>query len=402
MARRPRRQFRGIEPVPSGSTWKWRAVLTRLGRKIVGPLRATQDQAAEDYLDMRARRASIVISAATLGEARAQVVAAARARGLPETTIQRQLASHGRWLESMFKPTAPMAMIDEAEVRWLVRTAREEGRHPNTLLQKDLPLLHACFAAAGLPSPVPAVRKQLRATLRMIPPQMVYFEPQEIAAVLQRIRTEEYRDSLGRPIHLPERQRHADLLELVVRSGIRSGELSRLSADDVDWTRRRLRVISKDRANPRTVELVGELATIVRRLCDTAEAGRRAGANPDALLLPGGMNTLANVCRHWKRRLGEKRLSARALRHTFVTGLHYSGAAPIEAMGLAGHRHLSTTDRYSHEISRRRADVVARWFEVLENPDGPPSGSPPPPSPDHPDEASDPPPMPGRPPGETG
>ena len=54
------------------------------------------------------------------------------------------------------------------------------------------------------------------------------------------------------------------------------------------------------------------------------------------------------------------------MRHTFVTGLLYSGAEAVEAMGAAGQRYLSTTSRYTHEVTHKRASVVRGWAKALE------------------------------------
>ena len=123
-------------------------------------------------------------------------------------------------------------------------------------------------------------------------------------------------------------------------------------------------------------------------------AERRAGGDvPSTVLLPDSMNRITNLCRRWKERLGDQRLSGRTLRHSFVTGLLYSGAAPVEAKGLAGHRNLSTTDRYTYEISKRRAGVLENWQKHLADvPEAVEETSPlrQPEPPDRPDAPSDP------------
>ena len=387
--------------------WTFRAVVDVRGARKVGPQRLTQEDASQDYRRMRVEGDSMPINILTLDEALARVAFEARERGVPEPTVVKHYECHGRYLLRFWRPTTRLTQLTRSEVMWFVREARAAGRSPNTLIGKDLPLLAKCFEAAGLKSIVAEVREELRQTLKRIPAEMTYLEPEELADVLLRMREGVWRrvelrcpgcrhtwvgdvedragdlrqhcprKACGRRFTVRSRRRgrvavfrsrevDADLVELLTLTGVRSGELGRVRIADFDPKRMRIRVVSKDRGHPRHIDVVGRLEAIVGRLVDAARerAGWGEGAER-ALLVPDSMNHITNICRRWKVRLGEPRLSGRTLRHSFVTGLLYSGAASAQAKGLAGHRHLSTTDRYTHEISRHRAELMERWQRRL-------------------------------------
>lgn len=294
--------------------------------------------------------------ARTLQAALDLVVADARRRGVGEDTVRRQLVSHGRYLVRQLGEGCDLRELDRERVEDFVVAALGAGRSPNTLVEKDLPLLGNCLQAVGLSrAPVQEARNRPRKRRR----EMAFFTLQEAAALIRRVRSEPVVDRRGRVLELAGREWHGDLLQLVAQTGVRAGELARIANADVDWRRRRIAVLSKDRSNPRRVVIAPGLEPVVRRLC--LRARRHAGE----LWVPGGASTLSGICAKWKRRLREPRLSVRALRHTFITGVLAEGASLLEAMELAGHRNATTTDRYLHALRGREDEVAGRldrWF----------------------------------------
>lgn len=373
------------------------------GRRIAGPGRLTQEEAAADYHRMRAAIPQATMQVLTLGEALERCVLQAEERGASPMTVQQSYRCHANYLLDWFVPGVAVTQIDADAVKAFIRAAREAGRSPNTLLSKDLPLLGRALEVGGGSNCIPEVRTELRQTLKRVPPQMVFLEPEELRDILSRMRDGVWRrvpwsctacgetgSSIvedrtiageratrctkcrkrvilrnvadGRVHPIPGRHADADLVQLLALTGVRAGELGRIRARDCDMKRRTIRVVSKDRGHPRNLELVDALVPIVERLI---AAARQRDDTPDAILVPDSMNTVNRTCRRWQTRLEEPRLHGRALRHSFATGLHYSGAAPVEVKGLAGHRNMSTTDRYTHEITRRRAAVAGAWAQHL-------------------------------------
>lgn len=357
----PRLRFPGISGAWSGGRWKWRAHVRVDGKQIVGSLRERQEDAYADRQRLEAKRAELPKTIPTLGEALDAVMADAAARGLPADTIAKTFRAHANYLLKFWRAETPLTEIDANEIEWFVteagRSVDEEGkakpaRSPNTLKQKDLPLLRRCFEVGKLP--VPAMRPP-----KMRPPELRYFEMEEFAALLERIRHEEFRDKNGNIIDASARERHADLLQLIAQSGVRAGELGRITGADIDLAHRRIRIREpKDRSNPRYIEITPALVPIVERLIPR---------DPKDLIVPGGMATISNLCRHWKRRLGDPRLSGRILRHSFCTAQLAAGVALNQVQSLMGHRSIRSTDRYVHAIDTDRAKAAAlldRFFAV--------------------------------------
>lgn len=349
----PKRKFPGVSAVWSDGRWKRRALIRVDGRQVVGSLRLTQDEAYADRKRMEGTRAALPKQILMLGDAIEAVIAAGRARGLPEDTLTKTFRAHGNYLLKFWKAETPLTQIDAGEIEWFVteagKSVGEDGepkpaRSPNILKQKDLPLLRRCFEIAELP--VPPFK-----TPKMRPPELQFFEMKEIAALIERIRTEEFLDKFGHVIPVTARERHADLIQLVAQSGVRPGELGRITGADIDLKKRVIRIREpKDRSNPRYIEITPGLMPVVVRLTP---------GKPSELLVPGGMNTTSNLCRHWKRRLKEPRLRGRILRHSFCTAQLAAGVPLNQVQSLMGHRSIRSTDRYVHAIDTGRATAAA-------------------------------------------
>lgn len=406
--KKPKIKYPGVRArwAKNRGAWVFRGVVKIDGRQRVGPTRLTQEEASDDYRKLKAQGQSTPWHVSTIGEAIEMVVRDAENRGVPATTIERTYRCHARYILKWFQPDARVAQLKRSEILWFINSAKEAGRHPNTLIQKDLPLIGSILKAAGLPNIVPEIRTDLRHTLKREEPQMHFFEPDEVRDILHRMRNGVFRRTTircqvracghefsatiedrdgdqpkrcpacgsefsvrsrkrGRQIEIQSRERDADLVELIALTGLRPGELGRIQLGQIDHTRKVVRIKSKDKGHPRNVDIVGRLEPIFDKLC--ADARDRAEGNWNTEpLVRDSMNRIGNLCRRWKDRLAEPRLSGRTLRHSFVTGLLYSGARTVEAKGLAGHRNLSTTDRYTHEISRKRVEVLTTWQNHLE------------------------------------
>lgn len=364
-------------------------------RFVTGPWREDQAEALEDRQRLVLRRDALPDRVLTFGDALAKVIADARDRGLPERTVRCHYEGHCRYLGTFWREDTRLVQITAAEVRWFVRESLDAGRSPNTLRQKDLPLLDQAFRVAGLASPVGQVREAMKASLKFRPPRMRFFEPADVLDLIRRMREEpvwhqvpckacENLDAQAAaacpacdgwrtvddrerpPIVIPARQSDADLVELLAATGARAGELGRVLIDDVDLGRRTIHVAKpKDRGNPRDLVVTNRIVPVVERLLARAEQLVADGVNPQRLLAPNSMAWLGNLGRRWQRRLRDRRINGRTLRHTFVTGLLVAGVSAHDARDLAGHKSLRTTDRYTHAVSGRRASAADRWDEHL-------------------------------------
>lgn len=320
----------------------------------------------------------------------------------------------------------PIASITKTTVMQFVASARSRGRHVNTIREKDLQLLGEALKVAGLPmTPVADARAELKGTLKRVPPPIKTFTGAEIRELLPRMRNGVWRrvhltcpgcehefrsvveDRTGpqtrscpechrltpvrglkdaREIQIPSREADADLLSLLGTTGVRTGELGRVRICDVDLKRGTIRVREpKDRGNPRDLPLSPDLAPIVERLLEAARsrdarqpASKRLGSQ--APLVYDSMNRITNLCRRWKPRLEEPRLAGRTFRSSYLTDLASNGVAANNIMQLAGHRRLSTTDRYVQAVSRQNAEHAAslsrRFLGAADAAEAPPAEPP--------------------------
>lgn len=364
------RGFRGVRALWSDGhrCWKFRAVFGQNGKRVVGSLRFTREEASDDYRKLVTRAKARPLRVETLSDAIRSVIADARDRGVRESTIRQHHESHGAYLLRELGEGTLLASIDVERVQEWIRAAlsAEKPRTARTIVEKDLPLLHQAFLLAKLDSPIPEVKRRMASRLKVTVPRPRFFRPEELRTLLDRMRDEEFRDDDGRVVELPARLEDADLVEFIACTGVRAGELGRVLITDVDLELGIVHVAeAKDRAHPRDLVVPPSVRPVAERLLERARRLEASGSNPHRLFVPRAVFWIGNINRRWQDRLGDPRLCGRTLRHTFVTGVITSGATAAEARDLAGHRHLSTTDRYVHAVGAARAAVAGRWADRL-------------------------------------
>jgi integrase/recombinase XerD len=174
-------------------------------------------------------------------------------------------------------------------------------------------------------------------------------------------------DQVGRLLACCDRRTTAGrrdfaILLLLVRLGLRRGEVATLALDDIDWPVGELTVRGKgDRHErmPLPVD-VGEA------LADYLAHGRPAGVParsvfirvvvPLGALSPGAVT---HVVERAARRAGVDGVCAHRLRHTVATETLRRGAPLAEVGELLRHRHLATTAIYA-KVDRERLRTLAR------------------------------------------
>ena len=155
------------------------------------------------------------------------------------------------------------------------------------------------------------------------------------------------------------------VLELLYATGVRVGELCGLDVDDVDGTRRVLRVLGKG-ARERSVPY-GEPAA--RAVSAWLQAGRPQWVTPasgPALLLgrrggrlgPRAVRTL--VARRLADVPGAPDVGPHGLRHSAATHLLEGGADLRSVQELLGHASLATTQIYTHVSGERLRSSYAQ------------------------------------------
>lgn len=152
--------------------------------------------------------------------------------------------------------------------------------------------------------------------------------------------------------------RDVAVLELLYATGIRVGELCGLDIDDVDRTRRVVRVFGKGRKE-RTVPYGVPADAALGRWLDVGRPSLNApGAGPALFLGARGRRIDQRAVRTMvHRRLadvpGAPDLGPHGLRHTAATHLLEGGADLRTVQELLGHASLATTQIYTHVTAER-------------------------------------------------
>ena len=139
------------------------------------------------------------------------------------------------------------------------------------------------------------------------------------------------------------------MIEVLLGTGIRLGELAALDMDDIDLDAKHLRVRAKGNV-PQVKFIKTDLRTLLRRYL--VERRRRGRPEMEALFLSNRDSRLcqrqiANRLAHWLQKAGiEKELTPHGMRHTFATHLYSAtndlllGAAGLGAPGRVNHPDL--------------------------------------------------------------
>lgn len=143
------------------------------------------------------------------------------------------------------------------------------------------------------------------------------------------------------------------LMQTAYACGLRSGELLRLRANDIDSARGVIHLHEgkgrKDRLVPLAPRLLEELRCYWRRY------------RPADWLFPGGVagqplseGSLYRQCQELVVRSGlRKRVTMHTLRHSFATHMLEAGVDVVTLQAILGHSNLKTTVRYLHVSTRR-------------------------------------------------
>ncbi len=152
------------------------------------------------------------------------------------------------------------------------------------------------------------------------------------------------------------------MLMLLVRLGLRAGEVRALNLDDINWRAGELTVRGKGNRIerlPLSADVGQALAAYLQRGRPVTAQGRsvfvRTRAPHRPLSSPGVTRAVAAAA----SRAGLGRLSAHRLRHTLATQMVRSGVALPEVAQVLRHRRLITTAIYA-KVDRDRLRLLAR------------------------------------------
>lgn len=153
------------------------------------------------------------------------------------------------------------------------------------------------------------------------------------------------------------------ILSLMVRLGLRAGEVARLRLDDIDWRRGEVVVRGKkDRRErlPLPVD-VGEAVVAYLRTERPRSQYRQVFLAACAPYAGMRSSAICTMVRRTCRRSGLVEVGAHRLRHTAATGMLQAGASLAEIAEVLRHRSLQTTATYAKIDRRMLASVAMPW-----------------------------------------
>jgi integrase/recombinase XerC len=166
--------------------------------------------------------------------------------------------------------------------------------------------------------------------------------------------------------HNPLGSRDRAILELLYSSGLRVGELTSLTLDDVDLGGGIVRVMGKG-GKERLVPIGSKAVEALRSYLERRGELKKEGESPTPYLFlnrRGGRLTPRSVARMittYRLRGGiATEASPHTFRHSFATHLLDAGADLRGIQELLGHASLSTTQKYTHVSSAKLMEVYDR------------------------------------------
>jgi site-specific recombinase XerD len=164
--------------------------------------------------------------------------------------------------------------------------------------------------------------------------------------------------------HAGKRERDRLLLALFAYSGLRRAELLGLDWDDIDLGARVVRVRNAKGGRQRVVPLHPALVPLfddylATRLPLGMERALFVGVQGRRL----SVTIMSQTFRRYAQAAGvteRKRVTPHTLRHVFASELLDSGANLCQIQELLGHKHLDSTQRYTHVTAHQLRGAVKR------------------------------------------
>lgn len=155
--------------------------------------------------------------------------------------------------------------------------------------------------------------------------------------------------------------RMSAIIEVFLQTGLRVGELVRLTIDDIKENA--INVVSYESHGDRTVSLnASAKKSIERYLKVRSESKSRA-----LFVTKSGRGLLARNLRvginRYFKMAGIKDGTVNALRHTFIAHQLLKGASPVVLQKTVGHKRLTTTEKYL-EIVKDKMDTRVKLEEL--------------------------------------
>ena len=277
--------------------------------------------------------------------------------GLAEGTRQRYLHYAGAFMQWRFEEAAPdwKALCADDVVNFILEQAGKlnlsSRQSPVTAMRAFLRFLAAKGEVhGGLVGAVPTVRRYKLASLPN------YLSVEEVNRVIASC---DLTTSLGR--------RDKAIITLLVRLGLRAGEIVRLRIDDIDWYEGHILVRAGKSCRERTLPLPADVGdTLVNFL----RHGRPESVHREVFLrsrppyrpFKNSAAISSIALRHLNRAgISSCRLGSHVFRHTAATHMVQGGATFKEVADVLGHACLETTAIYAKLDLGALAAIALPW-----------------------------------------
>jgi integrase len=150
---------------------------------------------------------------------------------------------------------------------------------------------------------------------------------------------------------------------LALSTGMRRGEIMKLTWDDVDLNQGRITLRETKNGEIRVVPLVGKALDLLIKHSKVRHIGTQ-------LLFPGKVrkDKPKDLTRPWREALASAQIEDfrfHDLRHSAASYLAMNGASLAEIAEVLGHKTLQMVKRYSHLSEAHTAGVVSRMNERI-------------------------------------
>ena len=234
--------------------------------------------------------------------------------------------------------TVPLQDIEERHIRYLVAVLSTDRKAPGTInrylasLKTILRTAHREWRALDR---MPAFRmmREPAGRIRIV-------SPEEEAAILRHLSLSES----------PRAMDVADLICVLLDTGMRLGEALAMETRDVDLDKRLISIWVNKTDLPRSIPMTSRVLAILR-----------ARAKEGVRLFPFTQTSVHIVWRWLRRRMGlegDKQFIPHALRHTCASRMVQAGVDLYSVKEILGHSKIIVTERYAHLSPTRLRSAI--------------------------------------------